>query len=138
MAKSNGWIGVDLDGTIAQYDGWKSATHIGAPVPVMLARVKQWIEEGKEVRIFTARVFPLNQCIMPDTILAVTSTSNESRDSAIASVKAIQQWCKIHLGRVIPITNVKDYGMITLYDDRAVQVVENTGELVGNSKTKGY
>lgn len=55
---SSGWIGVDLDGTIAEYHGWVSPTHIGAPIPKMVERVKVWLSEGKEVRIFTARVFP--------------------------------------------------------------------------------
>ncbi len=26
-----GWIDVDLDGTLAQYDGWKGVAHIGEP-----------------------------------------------------------------------------------------------------------
>lgn len=26
-----GWIGVDLDGTLAEYHGWKGAEHIGQP-----------------------------------------------------------------------------------------------------------
>ena len=32
----------------------------------------------------------------------------------------------------LEITNVKDYDMIRLYDDRAVQVIANTGEIVKN------
>ena len=53
---SRGWIGVDLDGTLAEYAGWVSEEHIGHPVPMMLERVKAWLAEGKDVRIFTARV----------------------------------------------------------------------------------
>ena len=53
---TNGWIGVDLDGTLAYYDQWRGALHIGEPIPVMLERVKRWLDEGKDVRIFTARV----------------------------------------------------------------------------------
>ena len=49
-----GWIGVDLDGTLAFYQGWNEGK-IGDPVPVMLARVKGWLAEGVEVRIVTAR-----------------------------------------------------------------------------------
>jgi len=30
---SKGWVGVDLDGTLAHYDGWKGADHIGEPGP---------------------------------------------------------------------------------------------------------
>ena len=53
---TNGWIGVDLDGTLAYYDQWRGALHIGEPIPLMLERVKRWLDEGKDVRIFTARV----------------------------------------------------------------------------------
>ena len=139
MDKHRGWIGVDLDGTAAKYDGWVNTTHIGDPVPAMIARMKQWLDEGKEVRIFTARVYPLNQCVKSVDILPINETGNVLVDQAIIAVKAIQQWCKLHLGQVIPVTNIKDYGMIVLFDDRAVQVVENTGELVGGTpKIKGH
>lgn len=33
-----GWIGVDLDGTLAEYDGWKGPDEIGAPVEPMVER----------------------------------------------------------------------------------------------------
>ena len=51
----SGWIGVDLDGTLAKYGSWNGG-QIGDPIPLMVERVKQWIAEGVEVRIFTARV----------------------------------------------------------------------------------
>ena len=105
-----GWIGVDLDGTLAKYDGWKGVTHIGEPVPLMVNRVKDWISCGTEVKIFTARV---------------------SGEDAIAARHAIEKWCERHIGVVLRVTNEKDYAMIALYDDRAVQVEENTGILVG-------
>lgn len=59
------WIGVDLDGTLAEYGSRNGANDIGNPVPKMLARVKKWLSEGKDVRIFTARA-----CI-PEQIPAV-------------------------------------------------------------------
>ena len=62
---SNGWIGVDLDGTVALYDKWVHHTHIGNPIEAMVKRIKNWRAQGHEVRIFTARVYPLNMCI-PD------------------------------------------------------------------------
>lgn len=46
MSSQQGWIGVDLDGTLAHYDGWKGADHIGEPIPAMVERVKQWLSEG--------------------------------------------------------------------------------------------
>lgn len=105
---SEGWIGVDLDGTLALYDGWKGAGHIGEPVPRMLERVRAWLAEGREVRIFTARAG------FPD------------------QVPPIEAWLVKH-GLVIgdrqplEVTNIKDFQMIELWDDRAVQVITNTG-----------
>ena len=53
---AEGWIGVDLDGTLAEYDGWVGPQHIGKPVPLMVDRVKRMLDYGEDVRIFTARV----------------------------------------------------------------------------------
>jgi len=69
--RSEEWIGVDLDGTLARYEGWKGADHIGAPVPAMLARVKEWRSNGIEVRIFTARIYPYMGVLRPDTAMPV-------------------------------------------------------------------
>lgn len=101
------WIGVDLDGTLAHYGGWVGPDHIGEPVPAMVARVRTWLAEGKEVRIFTARAATPE--FIPD----------------------IHAWCLKHLGTVLQVTNVKDFAMIALYDDRCVQVEANTGRLIG-------
>ena len=106
------WIGVDLDGTLAYYDGWKSPDHIGPPIVRMLKRVQNWLAEGKNVRIFTARVSP-----------------TQGPEARIAR-KAIQNWLAWHLGQELPITHEKDPNMVELWDDRAVQVVKNTGERV--------
>jgi hypothetical protein len=111
----NGWIGVDLDGTLAEYNGWQGERHIGKPIPLMLERVKQWISEGKDVRIFTARAYrPIELfCDEPMTKREV--------------IKTIEEWCKEYVGVVLPIVCTKDYGMIELWDDRCVQVIPNTG-----------
>lgn len=106
------WIGVDLDGTLAHYEGWQGPLHIGPPVPRMLARVKRWLSEGKEVRIFTARA---------------SSGGRISEEECRAVRLAIEEWCLEHVGQILPITNVKDYEMVSLWDDRAVQVVPNMG-----------
>lgn len=110
----SGWIGVDLDGTLAEYAGWQGPAHIGRPVERMLRRVKEWLAEGKDVRIFTARV-------------SYDAGNDERMAQASAARLAIEAWCGNHLGRVLPITNIKDYGMYELWDDRAVQVFPNTG-----------
>lgn len=98
-----GWIGVDLDGTLAVYTGWKGADNIGEPVPAMLKRVKKWIADGVTVKIFTARAFVPEQ---------------------IPFVKA---WLVKHGLGDLEVTNVKDFGMVELWDDRCVQVIPNTG-----------
>lgn len=111
-----GWIGVDLDGTLAEYGGWVGETHIGEPVGSMLFRVRKWIADGKEVRIFTARV--------AEGALNLDGTPHD-----VSHVRAaIQDWCEKHVGVRLPVTNVKDYSMIELWDDRAIQVIPNTGE----------
>ena len=119
---SEEWIGVDLDGTLATYDHWKGAAHIGEPVPAMVTRVQRWLDEGREVKIFTARV-------------SHDGTPKRTAEAQIAAA-AISSWSKRHLGKALPITCVKDYAMLELWDDRAVQVHKNTGQPVGTS-TRG-
>lgn len=116
----DGWIGVDLDSTLAHYEGWMGHQHIGAPIPLMVERVKEWLADGKDVRIFTARVS--------------TDGTEEGAKVALEAGIAIQYWCYQHLGKILPITNKKDYLMEVLYDDRCVQVEENTGVLLGRAK----
>lgn len=108
--KHKGWIGVDLDGTLAVYHGWVAPDHIGDPIDLMADRVRQWLKEGKEVRIFTARVWP-------------------GKDDAAICRRAIEVWCFSVFGQTLPITHEKDPGMLELWDDRCVQVFPNTGRL---------
>jgi hypothetical protein len=111
------WIGVDLDGTLAEYHGWNDGK-IGPPVPKMVERVKGWIAEGKEVRVVTARVAP---------------SSLEANGQTWSEVALpIQDWCRQHIRAptILSITHEKDFGMVELWDDRAVQVIPNTGERV--------
>lgn len=108
----NPWTGVDLDGTLAHYDGWRGPEHIGDPVPAMLERVQRWLAEGREVRIFTARI-----AHDPDGVV----------------LARIQQWCEQHVGQQLEVTCEKDYGMIELWDDRCVQVVANQGRRVDSA-----
>ena len=99
-----GWIGVDLDGTLAFYDKWRGIEHVGEPIPKMLRRVKNWIASGQPVKIFTAR------CGEP------------------TAIPYIEAWLDEHGIGGLEVTNVKDFAMIELWDDRAIQVTPNTGE----------
>jgi len=105
MNNNNGWIGVDLDGTLAHYDGWKGEDRIGDPIPIMMERVKTWLKEGIEVRIVTARAGVQEQ------------------------IPFIKTWLKKHGIGEVGITNKKDFQMIQLWDDRAIQVITNTGKI---------
>ena len=116
----DGWIGVDLDGTLAFYDGWKGADNIGAPIPKMLGRVVCWIRTGRRVKILTARVSPSKEdhqvCRRHIEIWL-----EKNLYPLLPALGQSQSWC-------IPITHEKDHKMIELWDDRCVQVIPNTGE----------
>lgn len=120
--KPKGWIGVDLDGTLAVYDGWRGLHHIGAPVPAMVERIKFWLSEGWEVRIFTARVSP-------------------APGADIANFRAVLYNWLLDAGLPawsLRATNVKDFEMVELWDDRAVTVEANTGKALAPSNiTRG-
>ena len=111
-----GWIGVDLDGTLAFHDKFSSLEHIGSPIPDMQNRVLKWLEDGVDVRIFTARA------------------SRVLQDPSLAEevCRPIIDWCVKHLGRPLPITCFKDFKMVELWDDRCVSVESNTGRIIGS------
>jgi len=112
MKKSEQTVGVDLDGTLAHWNGWEGPDKIGYPIPKMRERVKRWRKSGVNVVILTARVSPKN-----------------GEDAKIAHT-AIQKWCQKVFGEVFPVTCEKDPSMIEIWDDRAQQVLQNTGETV--------
>ena len=95
MTQSREWIGVDFDGTLVGYHGWKGPefNKLGEPVWPMVRRVRAWLEEGKDVQIFTARVHPDNP-------------------NAVESEKTIREWCGLFLREVLPVRCDKDMMMI--------------------------
>jgi hypothetical protein len=99
-------IAVDLDGTLAKDDGWQGISHIGDPVPAMLARVKEWIGRGKNVVIFTAR-------------------ANDK-----AAIPYIEEWLKANGIGGLKITNVKTGDIDEIWDNIAVRVEKNTGQRI--------
>lgn len=109
----NGWIGVDFDGTLAEYHGWKDYS-AGPPIMPMVERVQEWLAAGREVRILTARVCSIHP----------------PEDKA-QSVAVIDAFCLEQFGQTLPITAEKDFKMEVLWDDRAVHVEINTGRILG-------
>lgn len=100
--KYEGFIGVDWDCTLFSYTQYKGPEDIGEPIKPMVDRVKGWVKEGKDVRIFSAR----------------------GKDSYPAMRRAMAK----HLGVILPITNIKEPSMYAFYDDRAVAIEPNEGE----------
>lgn len=122
--RPQGWIGVDLDGTLARYDGWRPDGSIGPPVPTMLARVKQKLAEGWDVRIVTARVAPMGALASMEEAL---NDGGGDQHKPQAQRMMIEAWCREHVGQVLRVQCYKDCQMIELWDDRARQVIPNTG-----------
>lgn len=112
-----GWIGVDLDGTLALT--CSNTREIGAPVAPMLSRVHDWLDQGIEVRIVTARVGASGVTLRDGT---VDDQCNAERQRALVGA-----WCVEHVGQSLPITASKDIRMLELWDDRAVQVEKDKG-----------
>jgi hypothetical protein len=106
-----GWIGVDLDGTLAKSMPGLDPAEIGPVVPRMLQRVQHWISTGRTVKIFTARANNPCQILM------------------------IQEWCVRQGLPKLEVTDRKDHRMIAIWDDRAVQVLQNTGIPVQHPRT---
>jgi len=124
--KNKPWIGVDLDGTLAKqgvgpvWHGDKKEHRnfmgIGPIVEPMKERVEEWLAKGIEVRILTARVAGVRHGILPED-----------------NKEFIKDWLEFQGLPRLQVTSVKDFFMLELYDDRAVQVEFNTGRIIGES-----
>lgn len=114
------WIGVDFDGTLVEYHGWAGWNSFGKPIPAMVERVRAWLDEGKDVRIFTARVG-----LVLGEVMKCRHTGQSFTNHMM--VKEIQDWTEQHVGACLPVTCVKDLWMTELWDDRAVGMQINTG-----------
>lgn len=111
MLDINGWIGVELDGTLAHFDKGQDPLTIGEPIVKMRLRVQQWMMVGIDVRLFTARA------TLPSML------------------PHIESWLKEHNLSGLPVTAEKDFSMSQFWDDRGVHVVSNTGEIVTSLET---
>lgn len=115
MANNKRVIAVDLDGTLAHYDGWKGIEHIGPVVPEVANAIERAQKEGADVWIFTARV-------------------SDPVDAEEAG-KYIEEWLKKNNFQYEGITAVKHKFFTEFWDDRAIQVIKNEGVFVLNELT---
>ena len=108
-------IAVDLDGTLAHYDGWKGIEHIGPVIPEVANAMERAQAEGAEVHLFTARV-------------------SDPEDAAEAH-QVISKWAEENHFNFASITAVKHKFFTEFWDDRAIQVIKNEGIFVLNEHT---
>lgn len=108
-------IAVDLDGTLAHYDGWKGVGHIGAIIPSVANAILLAKKEGADIWIFTARV----------------SDPKDAEEAGNAIVAYLTE-------NGIPfdgLTAIKHKFFSEFWDDRAIQVIKNEGIFVLNELT---
>lgn len=98
-------IAVDLDGTLAHYDGWVNECTIGPPIQCMVDRIKSEIAAGSVVRVFTARASRNPHTVVP----------------------AIQRWLECAGLPALEVTCQKTYDISEIWDDRTRRVEKNTG-----------
>ncbi len=99
-----GWVGVDLDGTLAEALPSFHPEIIGRPLEPMMEKVKEMLLVGYEVRIFTARA-----------------------TMGAGAISAVKAWLHRNGLPDLPVTATKDAELMFFYDDRAIQVEHNTG-----------
>lgn len=131
---TDNWIAVDLDRTLAKYDEWHGASHVGEPIVKMIEFVKGALKNGIEVRIFTARVSQsFAKCPMKgswnDTWYRTLYDNNHISEETFQSVIAIRQFCRSNFGQPLTITCVKDTKCVAIYDDIAHHVTPNEGNI---------
>lgn len=107
LATKRAAVAVDLDGTLAERPkGEFDPEVVGDPVPKMMERVRKWIDEGREVVIFTARA------------------------ASPKNIPPVKKWLKEQGLPDLKVTCRKTPDLEELWDDRARQVKIDTGELV--------
>lgn len=96
-------IGLDLDGTIAEYNGWKGISYIGNPIQPIIDAALEKEKEGYEIIILTARA------------------------ADPRSIPIIKNWLRNHNLPNWRITDRKDSSMKEIWDDLAKTVKFNEG-----------
>tara|TARA_R110000803_G_scaffold83827_2_gene149872 strand:+ start:358 stop:675 length:318 start_codon:yes stop_codon:yes gene_type:complete len=100
-------IALDLDGTLAHYDKWRGVEHVGEPIPAMVKKLNDWVAQGHNVTLFTARV----------------SDAEEAPDAG----HYIGKWILKHELPITEITCIKKKKFDLFVDDKAISVIKNEG-----------
>lgn len=116
MPTEQAWIGVDLDGTLAHYDGWEGPNIIGKVLPEMKEKVLAAMAgqfDGLYGRPVVVKIF--------------TSRASHPEPEYVASVEA---WLEANGMSGLEVTCKKDIYCVEIWDDRCRQVETNTGQFV--------
>jgi len=92
------------------FDGTLAREYTFEPILPMVRRLRTYLKNGTECRILTARGND------PD------------------GINLVKTWLREQNLPDLQVTSKKDYQMIVLYDDRARQVIQNVGDVVGEEK----
>lgn len=98
-----GWVGFDLDGTLAESEDDFDPNSVGKPIKSMVELAQGLMNEGVKVKIVTARA------------------ADRSK------IHVVEDWAAENFVGDVEVTNEKDPGMRCLFDDRVVQVAKNKG-----------
>lgn len=112
MSSEKHWIGVWLDGCLAKKTEKTGILGIGEPLVPMVQQVKEWLREGKTVKIVTSRVYG---------------------DNKIAK-EMVRQWSISTFGLELEATACIDRKMLTLWSCNCVRVEFNSGEPMFGSR----
>ena len=114
MSEDGKWIGVDFDKVLAHYEDGDiekyGKDYLGEPIPKMVNKVKEMLDEGEDVRIFSARAADAN------------------KDPRLKEV--FDRWMEKNLGKILPMTNIKDHNVKVWYDDKARRIKANKGKRI--------
>lgn len=110
--ETTSWVGFDLDRTMAKRVKGDDHKEIGEPIQRMINLAKSYIAGGTKVKIFTARV------------------ASDKPEEVLYQVNLINEFSRLHFGKELDITCIKDRFCIRIYDDIARQVIPNTGHVV--------
>lgn len=104
------WLAIGLDGALAHSTAEGLRGPIGPPVHNTVQRLKDWVEH-RELRV---------------KILTPRAATEEG-------TRAVRQWLKENDLPNLKITHSKDLHMVEFWSAKCVQVISNTGQIVGSS-----
>lgn len=104
------WVGFDYDGTLFTHTTEDNPV-VGEPIKPMIERLKTLLNQGIRCKILTARVSSIEKNVQFQERVIRKSLVKEVGEKAAN----------------IEVTAEKDYLMMEFYDDRARQVIKDTG-----------